>query len=309
MPVERTGVYVPGGRYPLFSSLLMGVIPAKTAGVREIAVFSPPYKDGLPHPSVLAAANLAGVDEVYALGGAQAIAAMAYGTKTIKKVDVIVGPGNRWVTEAKRQIFGTTGIDMTAGPSEILVIADKSCDAELAAAYIYAQAEHDSEAVPVLAAFDRKTVDAVSKKTRELCIRFDKTGTATQSLERNSAGLIFKTRDEAVEFADRMAPEHLQLHVDEPDWYRKRLSHYGSLFCGSGTAEVLGDYVSGLNHTLPTGGTARFTNGMNIWTFLKRETVLRDDGCVDQSLYADACALAEVEGLDGHSHSAKMRMY
>ncbi|HOO60637.1 MAG TPA: histidinol dehydrogenase [Candidatus Mcinerneyibacteriales bacterium] len=308
VPVRRAGVYVPGGRFPLFSSLLMGVAPARVAGVKEIALFTPPGKDGKPHPVILAAAALLGIEEVYALGGAQAIAAMAYGTESIPKVDIIAGPGNSWVTEAKRQVFGDVGIDLVAGPSEILVIADDSCDPALVAADLYAQAEHDTHAMPLLAVFGEEARERILKEVQVLLDTIPDAETARISFTEKSACFLVSTFEEAATLADSLAPEHLQLHVEEPGRYLDVLSNYGSLFAGAKSAEVLGDYVSGLNHTLPTGGTARFQNGLNVWTFLKRQTVLQADERCDSRIYAAAQIMAEAEGLKGHARSADSRL-
>jgi histidinol dehydrogenase len=307
LPVRRAGIYVPGGRFPLFSSLLMGVVPARVAGVEEIAVFTPPGSDGKPHPIILSTAALLGIDEVYALGGAHAIAAMAYGTESVAKVDMIAGPGNAWVTEAKRQVFGDVGVDLVAGPSEILVVADDTCDASLVAADLFAQAEHDTQAVPLLTVYDEKVRKKVIKETIALLKTFPETETARLSFEENSICFLAESIDEASSIANVLAPEHLQLHVKDPSLYKGILKNYGSLFAGKGAAEVLGDYVSGLNHTLPTGGTARFLNGLNVWTFLKRQTTLRTEKSCDVSLYQEARIMAEGEGLVGHGHSAIKR--
>ena len=308
VPVRRAGIYVPGGRFPLFSSLLMGVAPARVAGVSEIALFTPPGKNGKPHPVILSAASLMGIEEIYALGGAQAVAAMAYGTESIPKVDLIAGPGNAWVTEAKRQVFGDVGIDLVAGPSEILVIADESCDPVLAAADLYAQAEHDIHAMPILAVFREEIREGILREVETLLETMPDAGTAHASLTGNSVCFLVSTFEEATALADSLAPEHLQLHVTEPARYLAALSNYGSLFAGSESAEVLGDYVSGLNHTLPTGGTARFQNGLNVWTYLKRQTVLRADERCDPGIYAAARVMAEAEGLKGHACSAERRL-
>jgi len=308
VPVRRAGIYVPGGRFPLVSSLLMGVAPARAAGVSEIALFTPPGRDGKPHPVILAAAALLDLKEVYALGGAQAVAAMAYGTESIPGVDLIAGPGNAWVTEAKRQVFGDVGIDLVAGPSEILVIADEACDPALVAADLYAQAEHDTRAMPLLAVFREETREKILGEVQKLLETMPDDGTARTAFAEKSACFLVSAVEEATVLADSLAPEHLQLHVADPGRYQDVLSNYGTLFTGAKSAEVLGDYVSGLNHTLPTGGTARFQNGLNVWTFLKRQTVLRADEACDPSLYDAARTMAEAEGLAGHALSAERRL-
>ena len=311
IPVGSCCCYVPGGGYPLYSTALMLGIPAKVAGVERVTACSPVIKGtDCIHPKTLVAMDVAGVDEIYAAGGAQAIAAFSYGTDQIQPVDMIVGPGNSFVTEAKRQCYGKVGIDFVAGPSEVLIIADGNADPEVLAADILAQSEHDKEAKGILVTTDERlgaaVIDAVEAQLSTL---------ETEPIARSSWNdfgeiLIADSLDEAVEYANAYAPEHLEVNVAEADADRvvSGLKNYGSLFIGGNTAEVFGDYASGPNHTLPTLGAARYTGGVWVGTFLKI--------CTYQSMSRDAMMgiaplvsnLARGEGLIGHARAAEIRM-
>ena len=311
IPVGSCCCYVPGGGYPLYSTALMLGIPAKVAGVERVTACSPVIKGtDCIHPKTLVAMDVAGVDEIYAVGGAQAIAAFSYGTDQIQPVDMIVGPGNSFVTDAKRQCYGKVGIDFVAGPSEVLIIADGNADPEVLAADILAQSEHDKEAKGILVTTDEKlgaaVIDAVEAQLSTL---------ETEPIARSSWNdfgeiLIADSLDEAVEYANAYAPEHLEVNVAEADADRvvSGLKNYGSLFIGGNTAEVFGDYASGPNHTLPTLGAARYTGGVWVGTFLKI--------CTYQSMSRDAMMgiaplvsnLARGEGLIGHARAAEIRM-
>jgi len=308
IPIERVGVYVPAGRFPLVSSLLMCVIPAKIAGVEEIAVCSPPSYNKSVHPMILAAAEMVGVDEIYRIGGAQAIAAMAYGTKTIKKVNKIVGPGNKYVVMAKREVFGVVGIDFMAGPTEIMIIADEKADPRIVAADLLAQAEHDREAVPILVTTSFTFAEKVKE---EITLQLHELGTksiAVFSVEKNGIIIIVNDMKEAIALANRKAPEHLELLVKTPSPYTTKLRNYGSLFLGKNSTQVLGDYGSGLNHVLPTNGSARYTGGLGVKDFIKLQTTLRVIKKGLSAIGPTAKALAEMEGLEGHTKSILMRM-
>ncbi len=306
-PIERVGVYVPGGRYPLVSSVIMGVVPAQVAGVDEICLCSPPDKSGKVHESILGAAGLLGVEEIYCVGGAQAIAAMAYGTETVKRVDKIVGPGNKYVTQAKKAVYGVTGIDFVAGPTEVLIIADESADAELIAADLLAQAEHDVEAIPVLVTTARTLYDRVEAEIKKQLEKLDTAKTARVALENNGVCIIATDIEEAISIANEQAPEHLELQIKKPgDWTRK-LKNYGSLFIGEYAAEVLGDYSSGLNHTLPTNRAARYTAGLSVFDFIRLQTTLQVDKKGFRKIASDAEILARAEGLNAHAAAVRMR--
>jgi len=308
VPLERVGVYVPGGRFPLVSSLLMGVVPARAAGVKEVVVCTPPGPGGKIHPAMLAAAAVSGVDELYTVGGVQAVAALAYGTETIKPVDKIVGPGNRYVAAAKKIVYGDVGIDFIAGPSEVLILADDRADPEWIAADLLAQAEHDPLAVPVLVTLSvelgRNVEVAVNRQLEQL----DTREIAGQSLERNGVIILVDTLEEAIEFANRRAPEHLELHLREAEAVSRRLKSYGTLFIGAHAAEVLGDYSSGLNHTLPTAGAARYTGGLSVRDFIKVLTTLRTTQEGIDQIGKDTERMACLEGLSAHANAIALRL-
>ncbi|MGB8361359.1 MAG: histidinol dehydrogenase, partial [Acidimicrobiia bacterium] len=297
-PVESVGAYAPGGRHSLPSSVLMTVIPARVAGVDRIWVASP-----RPTPVTLATAWLAGADGLIAVGGAQAVAALAFGTVTPPS-DLIVGPGNRWVTAAKKHLYGEVGIDFLAGPSEIVVVADEHADPGLVAADLLAQAEHDTDALPILICTDERTVDRVEAEM-ELQLRdLPTAGVARQALG-NGYAVVVDDLATATGLAQKIAPEHLALHVVEPGALQASLSNYGSLFLGQSTAETFADYGAGPNHVLPTGGTARFQAGLSVMTFLKPTTWLDLDS--PDELTSDTALLARIEGLEAHAGAAMRR--
>jgi len=320
IPVQRAAIYVPGGRFPLFSSVLMCMIPALCAGVEEVILSSPPTEDGLPDRKILAAAMIAAKIannnnvRIFAIGGAQAIAALALGTESVPRVDVIAGPGNKFVAAAKRLLFGEVGIDFIAGPTDVLVIADGQTDgnigktAELVAADMLGQAEHDPDAraralVPgkglaeeILTAIERRIKSLPTEKT------------ARASLDAGGLIIVYDTQEEAIHIANTIAPEHLELQTADADSWIPKLKNYGSLFIGSLSAEVLGDYSAGINHTLPTSTSARFTGGLSVRHFLKTVTTLR---CASGEGFEKARNAAEIlaraEGLEGHAQSAAVR--
>jgi histidinol dehydrogenase len=308
IPLERAGVYVPGGRYPLFSSLLMGVVPARTAGVEQVVVCSPPLADGGLHPALLAAAQISGATEIYAVGGAHAIAALAYGTRSIPPVDKIVGPGNRYVTAAKQIVSGRVGIDLIAGPSEVMIIADEDAVPAYVASDLLAQAEHDPDAIAMLVTTSQDLADRVEV---EIACQLEDLGTsdtAQRALSANGLIVLVDRLEEAVEFANRKAPEHLQLCVKQAEIWKPRLRNYGSLFIGPLSAVTLGDYSSGLNHILPTDSSARFTGGLGVKDFLKVQTVLEVDRRGLGNIGPTAVRLARAEGLEAHARAVTLRL-
>jgi histidinol dehydrogenase len=302
MPIESAGIYVPAGRHPLPSSLLMGAIPARVAGVGKRVVCTP--RAGR---EVLAAAFIAGVDAIFEIGGAQAIAALAYGTQTVPRVDLIVGPGNAYVTAAKRAVFGVCGIDALAGPSEILIVASGDADAEFVAADLLAQAEHDDDARALLLTDDRPFAKSVAVCVERRLQTLPTAGTARASLERRG-GYAIVPLDDAPELCDAIAPEHLSLQGARAEALADRCRAYGSLFVGGGAAEVLGDYGSGPNHVLPTGGSARYASGLSVLTFLALRTYERCPGKSDRRIANDAAILAGAEGLAAHREAALARL-
>jgi histidinol dehydrogenase len=302
-PVDAAGCYAPGGRYALVSSVLMTAVTARAAGVERVVVASP-----RPGPLMLAAAAVAGADIVLPVGGAQAIAAMAYGTESIARVDVVVGPGNRWVTAAKQLVVGRVGIDMLAGPSELVVLADDSAPPDLVAADLIAQAEHDPDAIPILVTTDAELVARVERAFDEQLPKLPTADTARTALQTQGRAVICGDIDEAIDVCNRLAPEHLEVMTIDPQATARRLRHYGSLFIGSAAAEVLGDYGAGPNHVLPTGGTARHSGGLSVFDFLRVRSWLRiDDLGKAAALTEDAAACAELEGLAGHAAAARAR--
>jgi histidinol dehydrogenase len=302
IPIERVGIYVPGGRYPLPSTVLMCVIPARVAGVAEVVLCTPKAS-----PETLAAAHEVGVDVVYHVGGAQAIAAMAFGTETIPKVDLIAGPGNAYVTAAKRLVSGVCGIDMLAGPSELVVIASAGARANLVAADLLAQAEHDPLARVMLLTDDAALAESVDAALNRRLATLSTADTARASLERTGCCVIVPL-DGAVERANAIAPEHLALHGAAAESLELRLHSYGSLFVGAMAAEVFSDYGIGPNHVLPTGGSARFTSGLSVMTFLKLRTYLRSGAMLDSAVIRDTAAFAQLEGLTAHGDAAMQRV-
>jgi phosphoribosyl-ATP pyrophosphohydrolase/phosphoribosyl-AMP cyclohydrolase/histidinol dehydrogenase len=300
IPVRSAGIYVPGGRHPLPSSLLMGVAPARVAGVERIVVVSPSLANEL-----LAAAHVAGVQEMYVAGGAQAIAALAYGSETVAPVDLIAGPGNAYVTAAKREVYGICGIDALAGPSEVMVVASDDADPRVIAADLLAQAEHDVEARTTLIAQTPQLAAAVMTEMTAQLSGLATAETARAAVQRHGETIV-ASLDEAVGIANRRAPEHLELHGSGAVARWRECTQYGALFVGAGCAEVLGDYGAGPNHVLPTGGSARFSAGLSVFTFLNVRTYMRGAGSASQ-LVRDAQTLASVEGLDAHRAAAAMR--
>lgn len=301
LPVEKVGCYAPGGRHPLPSSLLMSVVPARVAGVGLVQVATP-----RPADLMLAAAALAGADRVIGVGGAQAIAALAYGTESVERCDLVVGPGNRWVTAAKKLVYGDVGIDLLAGPSELVVLADGEADPELVAADLVAQAEHDTDARPVLVSTDAALAAAVQAALSRQLASLPEAATAAASL-RAGCCTVASGLDEAVALCNRLAPEHLEVMVSDPDRVLPGLRNYGALFVGAGSAEVFGDYGFGPNHVLPTSGGARFTSGLSVLTFLRPATWMRLDAAAAPAV-RDAAALARLEGLEGHARAAERRL-
>jgi histidinol dehydrogenase len=305
-PLARVGVYVPGGRAAYPSSVLMNVIPARVAGVESVVMVCPSPK-GAVDPAVLAAAHLAGVDEFYRIGGAQAVAALAYGTDTIAAVDKIVGPGNRWVAEAKRQVFGRVDIDMVAGPSEILVIADETANPRHVAADLIGQAEHDPDAISWLVTDSERVAAAVPGELESLLAANSRREIATAALERNGLIAVVPDLEAAAAVADLRAPEHLELLVAEPVALAARIRNAGAIFLGAFTPESVGDYFAGPNHVLPTGGTARWASPLGVYDFLKRTSIL---GYSRERLMAhadDIVRLAESERLPGHAEAVRVR--
>jgi histidinol dehydrogenase len=302
-PLARVGIYVPGGKAAYPSSVLMNAVPAKVAGVGEIVMVSPN-----PNPLVLAAAALAGVDRVIGIGGAQAIGALAYGTKSIPRVDKIVGPGNAYVAEAKRQVFGEVGIDMVAGPSEILVIADGSAPADWVAMDLFSQAEHDESAQAILLSPDEKYLDQVASSIARLIDEMPRKKVIAASLKNRGALILTRDLDEACDVANRIAPEHLELAVQDPEKFSGKLRSVGAIFMGPWSSEAIGDYCAGPNHVLPTAGTARFSSPLGVYDFQKRTSLIAVSKAAAVSLGKIAKTLADGEGLPAHARAAEMRM-
>jgi histidinol dehydrogenase len=307
-PLDRVAVYVPGGRAAYPSTVLMTVVPAVVAGVREIVLVSPPSADRSLNAAVLAAARIAGVTEAYRVGGAQAIAALAYGTGTIRRVDKIVGPGNIYVALAKAQVFGDVGIDMVAGPSEVLVVADDTADAGFVAADLLAQAEHDPMARAVLLTPSRALRDAVAAELGRQLAALPRRDIAGAALASHGALVLTASLEEAVDLANGLAPEHLELQVADPEGLLGRVRHAGAVFLGRHTPEVVGDYVAGPNHVLPTGGTARFSSALSTEDFVTRLSVIEysAEGLAEAGPHIGE--LSRVEGLDGHGAAAAIRI-
>ncbi|MEN3793823.1 histidinol dehydrogenase [Fulvimarina sp. MAC3] len=307
-PVESVGLYVPGGTASYPSSVLMNAVPAKVAGVKRIVMVAP-AKDGVLNPLVLAAAHLAGIDEIYRIGGAQAVAALAYGTETIEPVVKIVGPGNAYVAEAKRQVFGRVGIDMIAGPSEILVIADGENDPAWIAADLLSQAEHDKAAQSILITDDADFAGEVESEVEHQLQSLPRTEVARASWEDNGAIITVRSlRDEAPALADRIAAEHLEIATDEPEAISERIVNAGAIFLGRYTPEVIGDYVGGSNHVLPTSRSARFSSGLSVLDFVKRTSILKLGPDQLKALAPAAMELARIESLDAHGRSVGIRV-
>ncbi len=309
IPVSSCCCYVPGGSYPLFSTALMLALPARVAGVGRVIAASPVMKgtDRI-HPTTVTALDIAGVDEIYAVGGAQAVAAFAWGTEQIPAVDVIVGPGNSYVTEAKRQCYGQVGIDFVAGPSEVLVIADGSADAEVIAVDLLAQSEHDAQARGILLSTSEELARKVQAAVGDRLVALQTAESARRAWENNGEILVVESLDEACALSDRYAPEHLELAVADPEELVPKLHNYGALFVGKLSAEVFGDYVAGPNHTLPTLRASRYTGGVWAGTFLKVCTRQRMTAEGVRNLVPTAAAMARAEGLHGHAAAAEARL-
>lgn len=306
-PVDAAGLYVPGGRAAYPSSLLMNAIPAKVAGVGRLVVVTPTPKGQL-NPLVLAAAHIAGIDEIWRVGGAQAIAALAYGTERIKRVDVITGPGNDYVAEAKRQLFGVVGIDMVAGPSEILVIADNKNDPDWIAADLLSQAEHDPSSQSILITDDEGFANQIADRVDVQCGMLSTEKVACKSWADNGVMILVSDLSEAPALANRLAAEHVELAVDDPESLFAKLRHAGSVFLGRHTPEAVGDYVAGPNHVLPTGRRARFASGLSVLDFMKRTSFISVSGDALRKIGPAAVALAHAEGLPAHAKSVELRL-
>jgi histidinol dehydrogenase len=306
VPIDSVGIYVPGGKASYPSSVLMNAVPAKVAGVKKIVMVCP-APDGEINPVVIAAAKVCGVTEIYKVGGAQAVAALAHGTTIIPKVDKIVGPGNAYVAEAKRQVFGLVGIDMIAGPSEILVIADENNNPDWIAADLLSQAEHDETARPILVTTSQSFAQKVVSSVYDLLQGLNRKNIATKSVETQGLVVVVKDLDAAAELSNLIAPEHLELAVDKPDALMEKITNAGAVFLGKYTPEAIGDYIAGPSHVLPTSGSARFSAGLGVSDFLKRQSII---GCTKKSfddLAEPTMLLAEHEGLGAHKLSISIR--
>lgn len=306
-PLDRAGLYVPGGKAAYPSSVLMNAMPAKVAGVREV-IMVVPTPDGVRNNMVLAAAALAGVDRVFTMGGAQAVGALAYGTQTIPRVDKIVGPGNAYVAEAKRRVFGAVGIDMIAGPSEILVICDGKTSPDWIAMDLFSQAEHDEMAQSILLCPDADFLDAVEKSIERQLPEMPRRAVIERSLKDRGALILVKDLNEACLLSDQIAPEHLELSVEDPQRWLEKLRHAGAIFMGQHSSESLGDYCAGPNHVLPTAGTARFSSPLGVYDFQKRTSLIHASAAGAAALGRVAAELAYGEGLQAHARSAEMRI-
>ena len=307
IPIEKVGLYVPGGTAAYPSTVLMDSIPAKIAGCGEICIVTPPNKEGKINPVILAAAKIAGVDRIFKVGGAQAVAALAYGTESVPKVDKIVGPGNAFVAEAKRQVFGTVAIDMIAGPSEILVVADGKSNAKFVAADLLSQAEHDKNASAVLVTDSEALAEAVSLELEKQIPLLPRAEIARASIDNNGKIIVADSLSVVIDIANEIAPEHLELCVDNPFDYLDGIKHAGSIFMGRYCPEALGDYFAGPNHTLPTGGTARFSNPLSVDDFVKKTQYSYYTEDALRAVADDVAFFAQKEGLDAHARSATVR--
>lgn len=307
IPIEKVGLYVPGGTAAYPSSVLMNAIPAKIAGCNEIVMVTPPSADGKVNPAILAAAKVAGVDRIFKVGGAQAVAALAYGTESVPAVDKIVGPGNAFVAEAKKQVFGKVAIDMIAGPSEILVLADATCNPTYVAADLLSQAEHDKNATAVLVTDSVELANATAKELERQLALLSREEIARTSIDNNGKIIITESFDQAIEVANALAPEHLEICVDEPFKYLDKIKHAGSIFMGKYCPEALGDYFAGPNHTLPTSGTARFSSPLSVDDFVKKTQFSYYTEEALSKVAAKVEYFAKKEGLTAHAKSAIIR--
>lgn len=305
--LDRVGLYVPGGKAAYPSSVLMNAIPAKVAGVSEL-IMVVPTPNGEKNALVLAAAAIAGVDRVFCIGGAQAVGALAYGTETVPQVDKIVGPGNAYVAAAKRRVFGVVGIDMVAGPSEILVICDGKTNPDWVAMDLFSQAEHDELAQAILLSPDAEFLDKVSASIQKLVAEMPRKDIITTSLSDRGALILVRDLDEAAEISNYIAPEHLELSIDDPLIFSKKIKHAGAIFMGRDTCEALGDYCAGPNHVLPTSRTARFSSPLGVYDFQKRSSLIMVSSAGAQTLGKIASTLAHGEGLQAHARSAEFRL-
>ncbi len=306
-PLDRVGLYVPGGKATYPSSVLMNAIPAKVAGVKEL-IMVVPTPNGIVNPLVLAAAHLSGVDSVYTIGGAQAVAALAYGTQTLSKVDKIVGPGNIYVATAKRAVFGQVGIDMIAGPSEILIICDGKTNPDWIAMDLFSQAEHDEDAQSILLCPDADFINQVEASIAKLLPTMDRKNIIAKALKNRGALIQTKDINEAITICNRVAPEHLELSVEYPKDILNDIKHAGAIFMGRNTCEALGDYCAGPNHVLPTSGTARFSSPLGVYDFQKKSSLIMVSDQGANTLGEIAATLADSEGLPAHAHSARYRI-
>ena len=306
-PIEKAGLYVPGGTAPYPSTVLMDAIPAKIAGCRELVMVTPPGKDGKVNAAILAAAYIAGVDKIFKVGGAQAIAALAYGTESIPKVEKIVGPGNAYVTEAKKQVYGLVSIDVIAGPSEVIIVADGNTDPKFIAADMLAQAEHDKLSTAVLITDSENLAYAVQKELDKQLAVLPRKEIAEASVERNGKIIITDDILSAIDIANKLAPEHLELSLDSPFEYLSRVKNAGSIFLGRYCPEPLGDYYGGTNHTLPTGGTAKFASPLSVDDFVKKSQYTFYSKDAFRRVAADIACFAEQEELEGHARSCRIR--
>jgi len=306
-PLDRVGIYVPGGKASYPSTVLMAAIPAEVAGVQEIVMVTPPQKDGIS-PAVLVAADLAGVDQIYQIGGVQAIAALAYGTESIARVDKIVGPGNQYVAMAKRLVYGDVGIDMVAGPSEIVIVSDENTPSPFVAADLISQAEHDEMALAVLITDSEKLGREVEKEVERQLSFLKRRKVASASLHRRGAILVVKSPEQAMDLVNRIAPEHLELAVSRPLSLAKKVKHAGAVFLGPHTPVAVGDYMAGPNHILPTAGTARFSSPLGVGDFFKRTNLMSFTKRALSRFEKDVKRFAEWEGLEGHDQSVRKRM-
>lgn len=308
IPVDRAGLYVPGGTAAYPSTVLMDAIPAKIAGCREVVMVTPPAKDGKVNPVILAAAHVAGIDRIFKVGGAQAVAALAYGTQSIPKVDKIVGPGNAFVAEAKKQVFGVVSIDMIAGPSEILIVADGKSNPSYVAADLLSQAEHDKMASAVLVTDSEELAGNVSTELEKQIPLLERREIARESVDVNGKIIVADTLDAAIEIANEIAPEHLELCVDNPFDKLDSIRHAGSIFMGRNCPEALGDYFAGPNHTLPTSGTAKFSSPLSVDDFIKKTQYTYYTKDALKKVAFDVAAFAKKEGLTAHAKSAVIRV-
>ena len=306
-PIELAGIYVPGGKASYPSSVLMNAIPAKVAGVERLIMCSP-FPDGQTRPHVLVAADLAGVTEIFKIGGAQAVAAMAYGTDTIPRVDKIVGPGNIFVALAKRLVFGVVDIDMIAGPSEILIVADSSANPVFVAADLLSQAEHDEDAISILVTPDDSLAKEVQKELKSQVKTLNKKAIAEASLDNNCYLFVTGTIEEAVNMANKIAPEHLELCIENPEKWTEKVKNAGAVFMGHYSPEAMGDYLAGPNHVLPTSGTARFSSPLGVYDFIKRTSLISYTKEALKNCGKTVTLLAEMEDLGAHAKSVKLRL-